>query len=133
MMAIDDIDLEGGTADGNQVAVLDDRTDGLRTRKNRELLGKRINFLSVDVRAVAAPQVADLNLRQIDVQLAMMTRNELVSFRSRQLHKAIQGPSHLTSRRPTKAKLAVLVGASKYREPNCGSHGQASVSECLIS
>src|SRR5260370_41604480 len=116
MWAIDNIDSKRGSASCKQVALVYNQA-GFGIGKERRLLWTRVNLLSVDVSAVAAPQILDLNYRRIDVQQAMVTGNQLIPFRSRQLNEAIHIPSHLTPSRSAKAKPAVLVGPGKHREP----------------
>ena len=91
-----------------------------------ELLQTRLNLLAVNEGAVGTSQVPDLQGSEIDVQLAMMTRNEIVPFRARQLDEAIQGPSHLTPIQSAKAKPAVLMRPRKHRKPDGGDHRQTS-------
>jgi hypothetical protein len=117
MRAIEDIDPQRRATNGQQITVAYKQACLFA-----EVLRARVNFLSVKVSAVHTSQVPDLKGRRIDVQLAMVTGNELIPFRSGQLDKTIQSPPRLTPSRSTKAEPVVLVWPRKHREPDGGNH-----------
>ncbi len=79
MRAIDYFDAYRGATDRKQVPVTYNHTG----RICRRFPGAGSNLFSVDVSTIAATQIRDLNHRRMDIQLAMVTRNELISCRSR--------------------------------------------------
>ncbi len=115
MRAIDEIDSQGGPPDGDQVAGAHTAGQVHGIGRACEIFQTRVELRSIDVGPICTTQILDLNGGRIDVHLAMATRDESISFRTRKLDKALQTPSGETPSRPKKAKPAVLVGARKDR------------------
>jgi len=82
MRAIDNFDPKTGPTNRKQVAICQFKAGGFRRGRNRLPLWLRFNLFAVNVCPVATPQILDLNHRRMNVQLAMVSGNELIPFRT---------------------------------------------------